>query len=353
MNVYFFQVYQDLTRNNCDDRIVKRCKNQNKSERSYNNMCIMNKRKTVAVLLIISVILSMLPCKDLAAKKKKKMKFSKTKITMKVGEDRYLKIKNNTKPKSVKWSTSNKKVVYFDSKSEQDCWLVAQKAGTARITAKIGKVKLTCKVTVKKNRSTNGEGNKISTSIPTSTNPPTSSTPVTNPVVTPLPSSEPSIKDNWNTLKNYILTQGYTANDGSKGVNVELNDFNYVINYYSAEQTFRFSCVQDVSGSTSAMGMFQMKISENTLTEASLTYDLVFTSSVIYGGCTATASVPATNEDTQFTWTVVKGNIGAAQITDLANKSFAIAYTGWNILLMGTVGNNLTMEKLGFLPSPN
>ncbi len=314
-------------------------------------MRILNKRKTVAVLLLISLILSMLPCKDLAAKKKKKMKFSKTKITMKVGEDKYLKIKNNTKPKSVKWSTSNKKVVYFDSKSEQDCWLVARKAGTARITAKIGKVKLTCKVTVKKSRNTNRNGNNTFDSIP-------SPTPATNPSVTPAvptpaPSSESNIKDNWNTLKNYILTQGYTANDGSRGINVELNNYNYVINYYSAEQTFKFSCVQDVSGSTSATGMFQMKISENNLTYASLTYDLVFTSSVIYGGCTATASVPATNDNTQFAWTVVKGNIGAAQISDLANKSFKIAYIGWDILLMDTIGNNFTMEKLGFLPSPN
>lgn len=32
-------------------------------------MRILNKRKTVAVLLLISLILSMLPCKDLAAKK--------------------------------------------------------------------------------------------------------------------------------------------------------------------------------------------------------------------------------------------------------------------------------------------
>ncbi len=311
-------------------------------------MNIFNKRKTVAVLLLVSLILSMLPCKDLAAKKKKKMKFNKTKITMKVGEDKYLKIKNNTKPKSVKWSTSNKKVVYFDSKSEQDCWLVAKKAGTARITAKIGKVKLTCKVTVKKSRNTNRNGNNTFDSIP-------SPAPVTNPTVTPAvptpaPSSEPSVKDNWNALKNYILTQGYTANDGSKGVNVEIEDFNYVINYYSAEQMFKFSCVQDVNGSTSAIGILQMQISENNLINASLTYDLVFKTSSIYGGCTAVASVPATNEDTQLAWTVVKGNIGAAQISNLANKSFAVAYTGWDILLMDTIGNNFTMEKLGFLP---
>lgn len=314
-------------------------------------MSILNKRKAVVVLLIFSVILSMLPCKDLAAKKKKKMKFNKTKITMKVGEDKYLKIKNNTKPKSVKWSISNKKVVYFDSKSEQDCWLVAKKAGTARITAKIGKVKLTCKVTVKKSRNTNRNGNSTVDSIP-------SPAPVTNPTVTPAvptpaPSSEPNIKDNWNTLKNYILTQGYTANDGSRGINKKIENFDYLINYYAAEQLYKFSCVQEVNGSTSAIGILQMQINENNLANASLTYDLVFKSNTLYGGCTATASVPATNENTQFSWTIIKGNIGAAQISNLANKSFAVAYTGWDILLMGTVGNNLTMEKLGFLPSPN
>lgn len=311
-------------------------------------MRILYKRKTVAVLLLISLILSMLPCKDLEAKKKTKMKFSKTRITMKVREDKYLKIKNNTMKKSVRWSTSNKKVVSFDSKSKHDCWLVAKKAGTARITAKIGKVKLTCKVTVKKSRNTNG--NKTSDSIPSPT--PSTTPSVTPAVPTPAPSFEQNIKDNWNTLKNYILTQGYTANDGSRGINMKLSNCNYVINYYSAEQTFKFNCVQNVSGS-SATVMFQMKISENNLTDASLTYDIVVISSVIYGGCTATASVPATNENTQFAWTVIKGTIGAAEISSLADKSFAAAYTGWDILLMDTIGNNFTMEKLGFLPSPN
>lgn len=48
----------------------------------------------------------------------------------------------------------------------------------------------------------------------------------------------------------------------------------------------------------------------------------------------------------------MKGNIGEAQIIDTANKSFKAGYLGWDILLTGTVGT-ITMEKLGFLPSPN
>ncbi|MCI8365201.1 MAG: Ig-like domain-containing protein [Eubacterium sp.] len=311
-------------------------------------MSILSKRKAVVVLLIFSIILSMLPCKDLAAKKKKKMKFNKTKITMKVGEDKYLKLKNYTIQKPVRWSTSNKKVVYFDSKSEQDyCRLTAKKAGTARITAKIGKVKLRCKVTVKKSRNTARNGNKSSVSIP-------SSTPAMDLIVTPAPLSEPSVKDNWNTLLYYILTQGHTADDGSKKINMKIENFDYLINYYAAEQLYRFSCIQEVNGSTPTIEILRMEIRDNNLTKARLTYELVFKSSVLYGGYTvATASIPATNKDTLLPWIVFKDNIGGAQITDMANKSFKAGYLGWDILLMGTVGNNLTMEKLGFLPSPN
>lgn len=110
------------------------------------------RKQLLAMMLISALVLSMFSGTATEAKKKKKLKFNKTKITMYTDTDASLKIKNNTKVKSVKWRSSNKKVVYFVAKSEQDCRLQARKVGTATITAKIGKVKLKCKVKVKKNK---------------------------------------------------------------------------------------------------------------------------------------------------------------------------------------------------------
>ena len=87
-----------------------------------------------------------------------KTKLNKKKITIKVGKTKKLKIKN-LKGKKVKWKTSNKSVVKIKkTKKKTVVQLKGKKAGTATVTAKIGKKKYKCKVTVKgakKNNSSN------------------------------------------------------------------------------------------------------------------------------------------------------------------------------------------------------
>ena len=73
----------------------------------------------------------------------KKAKISKTKATLYVKET--LKLKVTGAVKKVTWSSSNKNVAKVSSKGV----VTAVKKGTAKITAKTGKQKLTCKVTVK------------------------------------------------------------------------------------------------------------------------------------------------------------------------------------------------------------
>lgn len=89
---------------------------------------------------------------------KAKPKLNKKKITIKVGKTKKLKIKN-LKGKKVKWKTSNKSVVKIKkTKKKNVVQLKGKKAGTATVTAKIGKKKYKCKVTVKgakKNNSSN------------------------------------------------------------------------------------------------------------------------------------------------------------------------------------------------------
>ena len=72
-----------------------------------------------------------------------KVKLNKKKVTLYVGKTTTLKLKG-TKQK-IKWSSSNKTIATVSSKGK----VKAKKAGTATITAKVGKKKYKCKVTVK------------------------------------------------------------------------------------------------------------------------------------------------------------------------------------------------------------
>ena len=68
---------------------------------------------------------------------------SEKKLSLTVGEASTLEV-FNAGDKKIKWSSSKKSVATVSSKGK----VKAKKAGTAKITAKIGKKKLTCKVTV-------------------------------------------------------------------------------------------------------------------------------------------------------------------------------------------------------------
>lgn len=72
-----------------------------------------------------------------------KPSISKKRASLGVRQTLQLKIKNNKK--KIKWSSSNKKVAAVSSKG----LVTAKKAGRAKITAKIGKKKYYCNITVK------------------------------------------------------------------------------------------------------------------------------------------------------------------------------------------------------------
>lgn len=100
--------------------------------------------KQVAVVLIAALALTGVGGN--AADASGKVKLSKSKLTLKVGQARKLSVKHLSKKqkKKIKWSSSKKKVASV-SKSGK---VTAKKEGTAKITAKVGKKKYTCKVTV-------------------------------------------------------------------------------------------------------------------------------------------------------------------------------------------------------------
>lgn len=81
--------------------------------------------------------------KPIKKTKKNKVKINKTKATLNKGKKVTLKV-TGTKSK-VKWSTNKKSIATVTSKGV----VTAKKKGTATITAKVGKKKYTCKITVK------------------------------------------------------------------------------------------------------------------------------------------------------------------------------------------------------------
>lgn len=102
-----------------------------------------NIKKVIAIFLVLAMMITMLPASTVMAAKKPGAKISKAKLTLTVGQSYKLNVKNYKK--KVKWSSSSKSVATVSSKGK----VTAKKAGTATITAKAGKKKLKCKVTVK------------------------------------------------------------------------------------------------------------------------------------------------------------------------------------------------------------
>ena len=100
-------------------------------------------KQTMAAVLSLALACTLLiaPAEGQAAKKK--MKLNKTKATLYVGKKLTLKVKNTKK--KVKWSSSKKAVASVTKKGV----VKAKKKGKTVITAKIGKKKLKCKITVK------------------------------------------------------------------------------------------------------------------------------------------------------------------------------------------------------------
>ena len=96
--------------------------------------------RILTYVLSVMLIFISLPTNVEAASK---VKINKTKATVYVGKTTTLKV-SGTK-KTVKWTTSNKKVANVSSKGK----VTAKKAGSATITAKVSGKSYKCKVTVK------------------------------------------------------------------------------------------------------------------------------------------------------------------------------------------------------------
>lgn len=94
-------------------------------------------RKMVTMIMVVFAAMLLMVAPVQAASKTKT-----TKVTLKAGQSKTLRVKTAGK---VKWSSSNKAIVTVDKKGK----IVARRAGKAKVTAKYGKKKAVFVVTVK------------------------------------------------------------------------------------------------------------------------------------------------------------------------------------------------------------
>ncbi len=108
-------------------------------------------KKVLALALSAAMVVSAFSGVE-TAQAAAKTKLSKTRLTVKVGKKTSLTLKNVKKKdkKKVKWSVDKKKIVSITVKNKKAVTIKGKKAGKAKITAKIGKKKYSCTVTVKK-----------------------------------------------------------------------------------------------------------------------------------------------------------------------------------------------------------
>lgn len=99
-------------------------------------------RRVWSIVLTIALVICGTVIPGQMSSAKGKMKLNRTSATLRVGKKLKLKVKNTKK--KVKWSSNKKKVATVTAKG----MVKAKKKGTAKITAKVGKKKLVCKVKV-------------------------------------------------------------------------------------------------------------------------------------------------------------------------------------------------------------
>ena len=130
-------------------------------------------------------------------------KLNKTSVTLNVGQTYQLKLSGTNQ--KITWKSSNSKIVTVNKAGK----LSARSAGNATVTAQVNGIRFVCKVKIQK---------KAAPAKPTPTKPAPTSAPAKPTPTKPAPTSapKPGLK-----LKNYILSKGKKANDGS--VKIELN----------------------------------------------------------------------------------------------------------------------------------
>ena len=240
-----------------------------------------------------------------------------------------LKLKNNKK--KVTWSSNKNKVAAVTKKGK----VTAKKKGTATITAKVGKKKYKCKVTV--------------TAAPTENNENTNTTTTDTTLTTPATPSETDVINNYAKLKSYIQTYGTTNSSSNKFIKY-YNE--YVIPseivYDSKKASFSFMRTYNATHPFTISNIMMMEIQESDLKTGNMTY-LHSLGSEFQATLTASGNINTLNETSTFNWSISSSDDTSglsSNLQDSANVFYSLAHYDWNTLLNQTVG--LSMTDLGF-----
>lgn len=134
---------------------------------------------------IAAIAITVVAVNPMSTNAKKVVKLNKSKLTLQTGKTSKLKLKNTKK--KVKWSSKNKKVVTVSRKGV----VKAVSVGKTTITAKSGKKKYSCKVTVvmsdadKKIKKLEDKLNKVEDKVNATPTPVVTASPTPTPVPTP------------------------------------------------------------------------------------------------------------------------------------------------------------------------
>ena len=284
----------------------------------------MKKASSFTVLIVfLCLCIFMAPTTKSAAKKK--VSLTKTKLTLTIGKTYKLKLKNNKK--KVKWTSSKKSVATVTSKGK----VTAKKVGTATITAKVGKKKYKCKLTVKA---------KKTVIEPQSTD---NNTDFTVPVT-------PNYQTNFTQLKNNILTYGTTTENGNKVINGTYRhnsmDLTYGIVYDSTKLSFEFILLSTTELDTDkAITGLSLSVSEASIASGTAEFRILYDSGHYGSSC---CTIPLANihfENNSLLWNTETTNLN--NLAELGNAFMNLGYKCWQLLL-NEHNTQLSLTDLGF-----
>ena len=249
----------------------------------------------------------MIPTMDVSAAKK--VKLSRTTVTIYVGKTVTLKLKNNKN--KVRWSSSNRNIATVTKKGK----VKGKKAGKTTITAKVGKKKYRCRVTIRK---------KFTKHIR-----PQPTTKQTEQPITKPSKQELSITDYYNKLKNFIISNGLASNNfENKYMQIYHNDLIYECSliYNKNTDMYRFEVVANMS----EKGTIWFNMSKSPI----IKYEI----SSVFFNYTAQSNFEGAkytkNKNTTVGY-VINSNRGASSEDEI--KDYANTYLRLNFVLMDRV----------------
>ena len=309
-----------------------------------------NVKKLICKLLVALLILNLFPSNSAIAASK--IKLNKSKITIKVGQSKKIKIVGANKThKKTRWKTSNKKIAKMSAVKNDSVKITAVREGKAQITAQIGNKKYSCKITVKKaEEAKQQDGSDATMDKPTAV-PAVEPTAVTTSVPTVVPTVEPTVApvtSGFDDLKEYIKQNGVMNKNNQKIINKTITSddgstFTYAIVNDETNDSLNFIMVGNNGSSWQESTTMKLKKNDN---EGVADVLYLFGKTDGFEG-TATILKSTFNKDSSPEITLLTGPKYNSENTakELCVSTIRLAFSGWQLLLLD---HGFQLADLGF-----